>query len=60
MDAGILSLLIGLTMSIWYLAMYPYYTQNAAIMDILAQTLMGAIAGGVVGLVNGKVRSTPA
>lgn len=49
-------LLVILWFDIWFLASFPWFTQKMMIMDVATNTLMSAVAGGVVGWVYGRVK----
>lgn len=54
---GILSLLLGLSMSLGFYAYSTMYgTMTGMAVDIIVSVVMGAIVGGVVGLVLGKIK----
>lgn len=51
-----ISVLIGLYMGIWSMSTFPFYETRSLAIDLIASFVQGALAGGAIGWVLGKVR----
>jgi hypothetical protein len=50
-----ITLLIGVMFDSWMFAQFNFMTPNMMVIDVIANTVMGALAGAVIGLILGKV-----
>ena len=48
--------LISLWFDTWMLGTFPSFTINMVVMDLIANTILSALGGGVIGLILGKVK----
>ena len=54
--AAWITLLIGVMFDSWMFAQFNFMTTNMMVIDVIANTLMGALAGAVIGWILGKVK----
>ncbi len=55
---GVITFLMALSFDIMMLSTADMMTPLAAVVDIVIYTVMGAVAGGVIGLILGRVKAT--
>lgn len=55
--AAWIAFLLVIWFDVWMFATFHFMTTQMFLMDVVTQTLMGALAGGVIGWVLGKVKS---